>query len=315
MENMFAVIVSLAMIQLAMCSSNNDTISPPPSEFFPDVKSNLTKIVWAHAVNNHTELAKALSSGDIMMLEADVVLGKVNGTNSAYQVPIMAHPPANESDLSLEDFLETFIRQSNGSKGIKLDFKSDEVFDLSKNFLSKYRSNLKFPVFLNADILPGPVNATTTPINAQTFLKGANETLPESTLSVGWTTSYGKGLNITDGQYTLEQVQKMLDVLKENKVTQPITYPVRAGLVANDIESIKKLLENSTSSTTLTIWSSEDDDVDVSQLSKLIQDVGLAKIYLDVPEKLKSQLNLTNASTVANLGASLAFILILLTLL
>lgn len=47
---------------------------------------------------------------------------------------------------------------------------------------------LKYPIFLNADILPGPVNATAVPLNASQFLKEANETIPDSVLSVGWTT-------------------------------------------------------------------------------------------------------------------------------
>lgn len=47
---------------------------------------------------------------------------------------------------------------------------------------------LKYPIFLNADILSGPVNATTDPLNATQFLKEANDILPESVLSVGWTT-------------------------------------------------------------------------------------------------------------------------------
>lgn len=51
-----------------------------------------------------------------------------------------------------------------------------------------YSLQLTFPVFLNADIFRGPVNATTTPLNAKEFLKGANETIPESIISVGWTT-------------------------------------------------------------------------------------------------------------------------------
>lgn len=45
-----------------------------------------------------------------------------------------------------------------------------------------------FPVFINADILSGPVNATSTPVNAKNFLQGASEIIPECTLSVGWTT-------------------------------------------------------------------------------------------------------------------------------
>jgi len=102
----------------------------------------------------------------------------------------------------------------------------------------------------------------------------------------------------------------MLDVLVENKVTQPVTYPVRAGLVANDIETIKKLLNNTTSNT-LTIWSSEGDSVNVTQLSKLIQQVGIDKVYLDVPDELKSKLQFSTASTVAmNLGASLALLVL-----
>jgi hypothetical protein len=32
------------------------------NDFFPDIHGNLTKITWAHAVNNKTYLASALSS-------------------------------------------------------------------------------------------------------------------------------------------------------------------------------------------------------------------------------------------------------------
>jgi len=46
--------------EAAMC---NVAVSPDPRNFFPDVKDNLTKIIWAHAVNSQAELEKALSSG------------------------------------------------------------------------------------------------------------------------------------------------------------------------------------------------------------------------------------------------------------
>lgn len=48
--------------EAAMCNNNCSRICYP-SEFFPDVKGNLTKIVWAHAVNSQAKLEKALSSG------------------------------------------------------------------------------------------------------------------------------------------------------------------------------------------------------------------------------------------------------------
>lgn len=309
------IAILLAVIQAAMCNNNSSIqVSPDPTKFFPNIKGNLTKIVWAHAVNSLAELDKALSSEDIMMLEADVVLGKLYNTNQT-DIPIMAHPPAVESDLSLENFLDLNIH-SNSTKGIKLDFKSNQAFQMSKPILAKLRANLTFPVFLNADILRGPVNATAIPLNATDFLKGANEIIPESVLSIGWTTRYGKEFNITEGRYNSTQIQTMIDALTENKVTQPVTYPVRAGLAANDIDAIKALLKNTTfTNATLTIWSSEGDSVDAAKLSKLIRDVGVDKVYVDVPEALKSKLELSGASTMSpatmiNLGASMAFLVL-----
>lgn len=80
-----------------------------------------------------------------MMLEADVVLGKVTGQDTVQ--PIMAHPPANESDLSLENFLNAVI-EKKGRKGIKLDFKSIEAFNGSKPILDKVRNNVRITITL-----------------------------------------------------------------------------------------------------------------------------------------------------------------------
>ena len=63
---------------------------------------------------------------------------------------------------------------------------------------------INFPVMLNADILPGPVNSTTQPVDADTFLELSVRLFPSSTLSVGWTTRYD-GL-IINGSYSEEQV-------------------------------------------------------------------------------------------------------------
>lgn len=106
----------------------------------------------------------------------------------------------------------------------------------------------------------------------------------------------------------------MVDTLAENHVTLPVTYPVRAGLAANDIDAIKTLLKSTTfTNATLTIWSSEGDSVDAAQLSKLIKEVGVDKVYVDVPKDLRSKLNLSAASAITpvmmmNLGASLALL-------
>ncbi|XP_043580204.1 protein FAM151B isoform X2 [Bombus pyrosoma] len=287
-----------------MSASN---VSVDVATFFPKIEGNLTKIVWEHAVNSKEKLDNALVSVNIMMLEADVTLGILNGTsNNNTPIPIMAHPPASESNLSLDDFLNTVI-QRNVTKGIKLDFKSIDAFNKSKPILEKFRNNTKFPVFLNADILPGPVNANTTAVDAKAFVSQAME-FPEYTLSVGWTTRYGTKDNVTEGQYTEQQIQNMINILKEQKVTQPITYPVRAGLAANSMKVIKSLMENSsfTSNVTLTVWSSEGDKVDAEKLSTLIRDIGVKKVYIDVPQDLMNKLYLSGASSVMVASITLA---------
>jgi hypothetical protein len=76
-----------------------------------------------------------------MMLEADVIYGKINGSGES--IPIMGHPPATRSDLSLEDFLTTtynFNKDENNravQKGVKLDFKSTEVYNKSIDLIEQ----------------------------------------------------------------------------------------------------------------------------------------------------------------------------------
>lgn len=59
-------------------------------------------------------------------------MGKLN--NTGIDLPVMAHPPSKTSDLSLDSFLQQ-IKQYNDQhslqdmKGVKLDFKSIEVFE------------------------------------------------------------------------------------------------------------------------------------------------------------------------------------------
>ncbi|XP_076173961.1 protein FAM151B isoform X2 [Ptiloglossa arizonensis] len=281
----------LASIQMVAC-----TDSTAPRNFFRDIDGNLTRIRWAHAVNARAKLDEALKDGNVAMLEGDVSLGNVTGTNAADAVPIMAHPPAVTSDLSLEDFLKTVVESKTG-KGIKLDFKSIEAFEASRPILENKKNLLAFPVFLNADILPGPVNATTVPVDAKSFLSGA-KAFPNYTLSVGWTTRYGVEANVTEGRYTAEQIDKMIDTLAEQNLTQPITYPVRAGPAANDIEAIESLTKRSpaVNDATLTVWSAEGDKVDAERLSALVERVGVDKVYLDVPDDLAKRLRFSGAS-------------------
>lgn len=147
----------------------------------------------------------------------------------------------------------------------------------------------RYPIWLNADILSGPINATTVPVDAAQFLSGASE-FNNTVLSIGWTTNFGTNLT---GSYTSDQINSMTTVIAQNNVTQNITFPVRAGLAAESLSQITRLLANVTDST-LTIWSSEGDNVNVTNLRNLIGQVGVTRVFIDVPESLRSQLALGN---------------------
>lgn len=105
----------------------------------------------------------------------------------------------------------------------------------------------------------------------------------------------------------------MIDTLKENKVSQSITYPVRAGLAANDISAMKTLMERSSSfgNVTMTIWSSQGDQVDTKKLSELITTIGVDKVYVDVPEDVWNNLDLTSGSSTFNLATMTAMMVYL----
>lgn len=108
-----------------------------------DKSTNLTKITWKHAVNSKILLQEALES-DVDMLEADIALGTVGADTNV--IPIMAHPPNNVSDLSLQEFLQKVddfnTENSEKPKGIKLDFKSLDAFLQSVELVKPIDNNV-----------------------------------------------------------------------------------------------------------------------------------------------------------------------------
>ncbi|XP_011314747.1 protein FAM151B [Fopius arisanus] len=292
----------LPVFLIASITCTMAALSPDPRDFFADkIKGNITKITWAHAVNSKKELADALADDKIMMIEADISLGFVPG-NSNVTVPIMAHPPANESDLSLADFLNATLKKS--TRGIKLDFKTIEAFNASLPILKSNREKMVVPVMLNADILPGPFSGDDKPVDADQFLQGAKQNFPECILSVGWKTQYGVMSERYNGSYTKEQIQNMLETLAKNKINQTVTYPVRAALAASDITIMTELIKNTKNyRSTLTVWSAVGDFVDRKNLSTFIKTVGVDKTYVDVPDIVWKDLNLGSSAT-SNLASA-----------
>lgn len=167
---------------------------------------------------------------------------------------------------------------------------------------------MTYPIWINADIISGPVEQNSTvPVDPARFFAGCMR-YKQAVLSIGWTTNWGA--DFRDGAYTQDQCDDMLRAINDNNVTstgQAITFPVRAGIAANSEQQLHSLVAavNETNESTLTIWSSAGDYVDVTLLRKLIFSFGLDRVYLDVPEELASQLDLGNVGSGASTFNSL----------
>merc|ERR1711934_710942 len=242
------------------------------TDYWPEVADDLTRVSWSHATNSKALLNQALADST-MMIEADVSLGPGN-------TPIMAHPPANTSDLSLQQFLETVLESTEGGakKGIKLDFKLLGVVEPSLSMLEGLRDRLAIPLWLNADILQGPGGGV--PVEGNDFLNVCKRIFPGATLSVGWTTG-------PEGQYSKDDFDKMRNLLLQHNVTSPVTLPLRASLAVNSVEPISEFLlqmENlNPFPLSLTIWTGASDQVDRNALHRFIELVGKERVFLDVP--------------------------------
>ena len=70
-----------------------------------------------------------------MMLEADVLL-RGQGGSSQQLLPVVAHPPHTDGDLTLKEWLAL---AKNSSKGFKLNFRSIESVDLSLQYLKEIK--------------------------------------------------------------------------------------------------------------------------------------------------------------------------------
>lgn len=256
---------------------------------------NLTAITWSHATNSQEKLRDVLNS-DIQMIEADIVWGYLNDETTPQ--PVMGHPPAEKSDISLEQFIQKVLdfntkqTSEKSRKGIKLDFKSTEVFNKSILILTNSWTT-NFPIWLNADIIEGPVDPTSIPVDPKSFFAGCKK-FDGPVLSIGWTTRWGK--NFTEGQYTEKQIDDMIGAIKDNNLTNfHITFPVRAGILAHSqtqMLRLQKAVQDTKNQVTFTIWSSDSDNVDIEKLRKFIFEIGLDKVYVDVPEEVSSHLRL-----------------------
>lgn len=206
------------------------------------------------------------------MIEADVLLPS---DGSEYTQPIMAHPPETNSDITLQEWLAEVIKSN---KGIKLDFKSLAAVQPSMMLLDNVKLHLKRPVWINADVLPGP-NGTSRVVDAKLFINTVTSFFPDVTFSLGWTTGWYPE-KVNEG-YSWTMVKEMEYLCSE--LSQPVTFPVRAALVRQSCAQLLWLL-NKSNRYSLTIWTGKNDDYSVEDLLYIRDHFDKRQVFYDIME-------------------------------
>ncbi|XP_053277709.1 protein FAM151B isoform X1 [Pleuronectes platessa] len=236
------------------------------------------EVRWCHAVNSRSRLHEAVT-GTTHMIEADIIM---RGHDP--KEPIMAHPPDTDSDITLKEWLEAVKEHQ---MGIKLDFKSLEAVSPSVALLEKVLPDLSCPVWINADILSGP-GGRATPLDPHAFLSALTTLPTQAVLSLGWTTGWTAG---TDNPgYSWDMVHGIEEICRSLK--HPVTFPVRAALLAQSFSQLTWLLQQS-DRYSLTVWTSQSDIFSPQDLLPYRKNVDISRIYYDLPDCQRTELSLT----------------------
>ncbi|XP_010121058.1 PREDICTED: protein FAM151B [Chlamydotis macqueenii] len=211
------------------------------------------------------------------MIEADVLLRGGKGGNGD---PIMAHPPETDSDNTLQEWLKEIV---STNKGIKLDFKSLEAVQPSLELLDHMKEHLRQPVWINADILPGP-NGSNAVVDANGFLDTVTSFFPNVTLSLGWTTGWHPDKH--NKGYDWMMVKEMAQIC--STLSQPVTFPVRAALVRQSASELSWLVQQS-DRYSLTVWTGKEDVYSVEDLLYIRENFDKSRVYYDVSEPQNSE--------------------------
>lgn len=229
------------------------------------------QVTWYHAANHKAQMNEALKS-TAHMIEADVLLPS---ERSNHGQPIMAHPPETSSDNTLQEWL-TEVMKSN--KGIKLDFKSLAAVEPAMMLLENVKKHLKRPVWINADILPGP-NGNSRAVDAKPFIDTVTSFFPDVTFSLGWTTEWHPE-KVNEG-YSWTMVKEMECICSE--LSQPVTFPVRAALVRQSCSQFLWLLKKS-NRYSLTIWTGKNDNYSTEDLLYIRDYFDKKQVFYDILE-------------------------------
>lgn len=215
------------------------------------------------------------------MLETDIILRGI-GTENQTNIPVNAHPPATDSDLTVMHFINA--TSLTPGKGMKLDFKYLEALAPTMEIVLQLTDQISAPLWINADIVKGP-NSPRDPVAPVEFIATANRYFNQTVMSLGFTTDCCL-LNSED-LYTWTMI---FDILQYTYLLdpQPVTYPVRAVWCVRSWSKFTWLL-GLRDSFSITVWSGSADRVNVQGLISLRSHGDIRRIYYDLPDMLRNK--------------------------
>lgn len=153
----------------------------------------------------------------------------------------------------------------------------------SLELLECVKPHLRRPVWLNADILPGP-NGSSAAVDAKGFLDTVTSVFPDVTLSLGWTTGWHP--DEQNKGYDWMMVKEMAQIC--STLSQPVTFPVRAALVRQSMPELCWLIQQS-DRYSLTIWTGKQDVYSVEDLLYIRKNCDKSRVYYDILEPQNSE--------------------------
>ena len=208
-----------------------------------------------------------------MFIESDIA-------TSEFGEAIMVHPPNYKSDLTFDEWLHASLLSN---KGLKLDFKKQNVIENCVKKIVLMEKDIKVPIMLNADILQSDLHAPKPIIDADFFLNTC-KSYSDAIISPGWTT-----INSSTLSYTWLNVFEMFNLINKYNLKQ-ITLPVRANWALKSINHLHWLIQHTNS--TLTVWGHETDEFTSNESILLLRKYFPSTIvFYDLPTKTRNYLN------------------------
>lgn len=162
-------------------------------------------------------------------------------------------------------------------------------------------------MWLHADTAKGPGNGNSTLIDGDKFIEQVKKLNSNFVLSFGWTadvrpTYSEEGYSTSHMQAMTQVIDKTLLVASDARAF-PLNFPIHAVYTLQSQDLLRELYNGAKRMypVTFTIQAAKGDDVDPIGLRNFIKSFGVGNIYMDLPDELRKQINLSQTNGASSL--------------